>query len=226
LGALPTIPADTSVDVTELVENREAHLQALKEHLARAQNKMKQMADRLRTDLQFQVGDQVLLKLQPYTQSTVASRPYPKLSHKYYGPYSISEKISPVAYKLHLPDGVQIHPVFHISQLKPYTPDHTPVYEHLPTISDLEAAKAVPASILDRRLVKKGNTAVLQVKVAWTNLPATSTTWEDYYVLHARFPSAPAWGQAGSSGGGGVTPAAAHELGPVYTSTGKKGGSD
>jgi hypothetical protein len=176
LGALPTIPADTSVDVTELVENREAHLQALKEHLARAQNKMKQMADRLRTDLQFQVGDQVLLKLQPYTQSTVASRPYPKLSHKYYGPYSISEKISPVAYKLHLPDGVQIHPVFHISQLKPYTPDHTLVYEHLPTISDLEAAKAVPASILDRRLVKKGNTAVLQVKVAWTNLPATSTT--------------------------------------------------
>jgi hypothetical protein len=71
LGALPTIPADTSVDVTELVKNKEAHLQALKEHLARAQNKMKQMADRLRTDLQFQVEDHVLLKLQPYTQSTV-----------------------------------------------------------------------------------------------------------------------------------------------------------
>jgi hypothetical protein len=44
----------------------------------------------------------------------------------------------------------------------------------------------------------------LQVKVAWTNLSATSTTWEDYYVLRARFPSALAWGQAGSSGGGGV----------------------
>ena len=73
-----TIPST----VAELVENRELHLQSPKQHLAVAQNRMKVMADRKRTDLQFSVGDQVLLKLQPYTQSSVANRPFPKLAYK------------------------------------------------------------------------------------------------------------------------------------------------
>jgi hypothetical protein len=32
-------------------------------------------------------------------------------------------------------------------------------------------------------LVKKGNTTIPQVKVTWTVLPESSSTWEDYYVL-------------------------------------------
>lgn len=35
------------------------------------------------------VGDQVLLKLQPYTQSSVANPPFPKLSFKYFGLYKV-----------------------------------------------------------------------------------------------------------------------------------------
>jgi hypothetical protein len=62
------------------IANRELHLDSLKENLAIAQNRMKLFADKKRQDYSFSVGDQVLLKLQPYTQSTVASRPYPKLA--------------------------------------------------------------------------------------------------------------------------------------------------
>jgi hypothetical protein len=61
---------------------------------------MKQLADRTRNDFQFAVGDQVPLKLQPYTQSSVANRPYLKLAFKYYGPYTVLDKIGSVAYKL------------------------------------------------------------------------------------------------------------------------------
>jgi hypothetical protein len=56
--------------------------------------------------------------------------------------------------------------------------------------------------------VKKGNAALLQVLIRWTNLPATCATWKDYDVVHHRFPAAPAWGQAGSPGGDTVTAAA------------------
>ena len=172
---------------------------------------MKLTADKKRTDCQFAVGDQVLLKLQPYTQSSVANRPYPKLAYKYFGPYTVIQKVGTVAYRLQLPDDAQIHDVFHVSQLKPYTPDYTPIYDSLPILSYLEAAKATPLEIMEHRVVKKGNTAVPQVKLRWTGLPPSSTTWEDYYIVKHRFPDAPAWGQAASRAGGGVTPGPAPE---------------
>jgi len=115
IGAIPSIPSSTSTSVAEIIEHHELHLQSLKEHLARAQNRMKQVADTKCTDYQFTVGDKVLLKLQPYTQSTVANRPYPKIAYKYFGPYTILEKVGSVAYRLQLPEGSMIHPIFHIS---------------------------------------------------------------------------------------------------------------
>jgi hypothetical protein len=170
---------------------------------------MKLMAYKKRTDFQFQVGDQVLLKLQPYTQSTVANRPYPKLAYKYFRPYKVLERIGQVAYRLELPGNAMIHPVFHLSQLKQFTPDYTPVYETLPVITDLEASAAVPQRVIDRRLVQKGNRAIPQVRVTWTGLPDTVATWEDYNIVKQRFLKAPAWGQADSLAGGGVTAKAA-----------------
>jgi len=201
------MPSDTSPFIVEIIEHREQHLQSLKYNLARAQNRMKLLADQKCHDFTFSMGDQVLLKLQPYTQSTVASRPYPKLAFKYFGPYTVLERVGSVAYRLQLLKDSLIHPVFHISQLKPFSADYTLVYDLLPVITDLEAADTVPEAIVDRRLVKKGNTAIPQVKLTWVGLPASATTWEDYNVVKQRFPTAPAWGQAGTQAEGGVTPA-------------------
>jgi len=188
----PTISTETSPDITEIIEHREQHLEVLKQRLLTAQNRMKLQADKKRTERVFTVGDKVLLKLQPYTQSSVASKPYPKLAYKYFGPYTVLERIGSVAYKLELPEGSQVHPVFHISQLKQYHPDHSPVFSNLPMLSDIQASSAQPLAILDRRLVKKGNTAIPQVLLSWTGLPTSATTWEDYYVVKTRFPDAPA----------------------------------
>jgi len=73
--------------------------------------------------------------------------------------------------------------VFHISQLKPFVADFTPVYSTLLVTSDLEDATATPKEIIDRRLAQKGNSAIPQVKVVWIRLLASSATWEDYYML-------------------------------------------
>lgn len=51
---------------------RQQFLQLLKENLNTAQARMKYFADNMRTDTEFEVGDQVYLKLQPYRQSSLA----------------------------------------------------------------------------------------------------------------------------------------------------------
>ncbi|KAJ1263402.1 hypothetical protein BS78_09G182100 [Paspalum vaginatum] len=138
LAAEP-VTLDTNIQsVQDLITARQRHLSFLKAHLIAAQNRMKQHADKNRIELAFQVGDQVLLKLQPYAQSSLINRPFPKLDFYYFGPYSVLERVGSVAYGLKLPDDCTIHPVFHVSQLKPYTAGYTPVYTDLPTIPDLD----------------------------------------------------------------------------------------
>jgi hypothetical protein len=142
----PSVSPDVSPPVAKLIQDRELHLQALRHHLGVAHNKMKLQVDKKRVHLEFQVGDKVLLKLQPYVQTSVANIPYPKLSFKYYGPYEVVQRIGSVAYKLQLHEDSHIHPVFHISQLKPFYADYTPVYFELPKMTDLTATPVSPRS--------------------------------------------------------------------------------
>jgi hypothetical protein len=64
-------------------------MELLKKNLEAAQARIKLFADRNRTDRTFQVGDMVLLKVQPYAQAAVINRPYPKLAYRYFWPYQI-----------------------------------------------------------------------------------------------------------------------------------------
>jgi hypothetical protein len=117
----------------------------------------------------------------------------------------VLERIREVAYRLELPVKAQVHPVFHISQLKAFTPNNVHVFSTLPRYEDLNKQGVVPLEILDRRLVKKGNKAVSQVLIWWSNIPQEPATWEDYYVLRQKFSDASAWGQADSLEGANVT---------------------
>lgn len=192
-GAMPnlTVPPDSTVHSTAL--EYQAQNELLRAQLLHAQQRMKSYADKNRTERDFAVGDHVLLKLQPYAQQSVVNRPYPKLSYKFFGPFQILERIGPVAYKLELPAAAQVHPVFHVSQLKPFQANYSPVFSELPVATDFAAVSPVPAAILQRRLVRKGNAATPQVLVQWAHLPLDAATWEDYYVLKQRYPNADLW---------------------------------
>jgi hypothetical protein len=189
----------------------EQHTQRQHQHLSIAQERFKRKADRHRTEREFAVGESVLLKLQPYTQSTVANRPCKKLAYKFFGPFPVEQRVGTLAYRLTLPANSKIHPVFHVSQLKPFTPDYTPVFSELPQPPDLSAVSAQPLEILDHRMVKKGNAAMVQVRIKWSSLPNEAATWEDYDVLRLRYPNAVIWEGVSSQGGANVTTEATPE---------------
>ncbi|KAL8151329.1 hypothetical protein V2J09_021137 [Rumex salicifolius] len=112
---LPYLPGESSSAVVDRsLRKREELLDMLKFHLLRAQNRQKQAADARRSAREFQIGDYVYLKLQPYRQQSLKNRRIPhKLSPRFYGPFRVSDRVGTVAYKLELPVSAAIHNVFH-----------------------------------------------------------------------------------------------------------------
>ncbi|KAK4388622.1 hypothetical protein Sango_2199200 [Sesamum angolense] len=161
---------------------------------------MKLYADKKRTEREFLVGDEVFLKLQPYKQTSVALRKQLKLSAKYYGPYKVLEKIGKVAYKLALPPGSKIHPVFHVLLLKKKIGTRYFPSVSLPDFED-EVFKVYPSAILARRLVPRNNVGVPQVLIQWSHGSPDQATWEDYKDMAAKFPGFDPWGQGSKKGG-------------------------
>ncbi|XP_077242624.1 uncharacterized protein LOC143883156 [Tasmannia lanceolata] len=163
--SLPSyIPGTSSIEAvnTEL-QNRDAVLIRLKTNLTQAQSRMKCMADKKRLDKNFDVGTWVLLKLQPYRQQSLANRFSQKLSKRFFGPYQILDKVGKVAYKLQLPEGSRIHPVFHVSQVKPYYGPSPQSVCTLP-LQDLNNQPLItPLAILGQRMVYQQGKPVQQV---------------------------------------------------------------
>jgi hypothetical protein len=163
---------------------------------------MKMQADKKRSDRVFQAGDRVFMKLQPYIQSSVAPRAHHKLLFKYYGPYTVLERVGEAAYRLQLPPRSRIHPVLHVSQLNQALGPHCQVQTDLP---DPDASFVVPVRVLQRRFRRKDSKLVPQALIQWSDQPDVLATWEDLEELQQRFPRAPAWGQAAFQGRGDVS---------------------
>ncbi|KAA8542122.1 hypothetical protein F0562_023274 [Nyssa sinensis] len=178
-------------EVDQQLLNRDELLRHLKTNLEKSVTRMKHMADKKRRDISFEPGDQVLLKLHPYRQQTAFKRVHQKLASRFYGPYPILEKIGAVAYKLQLPEGTRIHPVFHVSLLKQYQEtghSDAPQPAELPPFTDDGVAILAPHAILDTRWLKQGNHLVEESLVQWKHLPAEDATWEPTQKLLALYP--------------------------------------
>ncbi|XP_052732445.1 uncharacterized protein LOC128196243 [Vigna angularis] len=141
-------------------------------------SRQKSYADRRRRPLEFAVGDHVFLRLNPITGVGRAVRPK-KLSPKFIGPYQILRKIGPVAYELALPPQLSnLHPVFHVSQLRKYIADSS----HILELEDVRlhqdrTFEMKPVRVEDVRTKYYKGKAVHLVKIVWDEKTG-DTTWE------------------------------------------------
>jgi hypothetical protein len=195
----------TMPDLAQWLKDKEDMTKLIQQHLLRAQQRMKSQADKKRVKRFFNVGDKVYLKLQPYVQTSVARRSNQKLSYKYFGPFTILQRVGAVAYKLELPPGSLIHPVVHVSLLKPALPANTTVEQDLPLQCLSLTNHIVPIAVLNSKQLQAGTTPVTLVLVQWSYLPSSWVTWENKNQLLKDYPNAPAWGQAGKQHEGTVT---------------------
>ncbi|MCH84611.1 hypothetical protein A2U01_0005443, partial [Trifolium medium] len=182
------VQGETRVEAVqkELIDRDEA-LRQLRAHLLRAQERMKQQADK-RSDKSFEIGEWVFVKLRAHRQQSVVSRINAKLAARYYGPYPVVERIGAVAYKVKLPEGSRVHPVFHVSLLKKAVGS----YHEEETLPDcLEGEKGLlyePEAIIAHRTVQVHGEEVSQVLVHWKGQIAEEATWEDTIVMKSQYP--------------------------------------
>ena len=105
------------------------------------------------------------------------------MASRFYGPYQIEEKVEKVAYKLKLPEGSRIRPIFHVSLLKRQVGETKATSTELPPLTDDGEIIMEPEAILDTRWVKKGSSFVDESLVQWKKLPKEDAMWENTQEL-------------------------------------------
>ncbi|VFR02979.1 unnamed protein product [Cuscuta campestris] len=176
--------------VDEFLTERTTVLADVKRNLVDMQQRMTSQANRHRRDVEFKVGDEVLLKLQPYRQFSVARPQSAKLARRYYGPFSVLERISKVAYKLQLPPGSRIHDVFHVSLLRPFVQgDSSCPVAALPKDFHGGAPILVPTWAISSRTVLVAGVPMEQWLIEWSDGSSADATWEPTDHIRESYPT-------------------------------------
>ncbi|GJY89853.1 putative reverse transcriptase domain-containing protein [Tanacetum coccineum] len=102
----------------ELVQETTEKISQIKDRLKAVCDRQKSYADKKRKPLKFSVGDHVLLKVSTW-KGVVRFGKKGKLAPRFVGPFEITKRIGPVAYRLRLPEELNgVHDMFHVSNRK------------------------------------------------------------------------------------------------------------
>jgi hypothetical protein len=175
LSPLATVVPSRSATpaVTEYVQGMQDALKSARSNILSAQQRQKVYADRKRRDHPFKVGDSVLLAAR---QNQLPPGLSSKLSAKYFGPFPIIAAVGTHAFKLELPESVTIHPVFHVSQLKPFIPSAVEAVptQPPPVYADRRGGIFAVEAILGKRKYR----GRWQYLVKWDGYDDSENTWE------------------------------------------------
>jgi hypothetical protein len=113
-------PGERAAPMLQRLHDMKVALEAARALLQQAQDRMAEFANKTRRPAEFKVGDEVLLSAKNLQLAKGLTH---KLALKYLGPFRVTAVVSPVTYRLELPDTLAIHNSFHVSLLKPWVPD-------------------------------------------------------------------------------------------------------
>jgi hypothetical protein len=153
-----------------LLRNREEALAA--HELARSR-----MADRRKsTFVPFRKGDKVWLD-----SRNLKTIYHKKMKPKREGPFSITEVLGPVTYRLQLPVSWRVHNVFHASLLRPYKENEIYGENFTEPPAELVEGEEVyeVETILNHRKRGRG----YQYYVKWRGYPITDASWEPEHAF-------------------------------------------
>jgi hypothetical protein len=199
LGFHPKVPhthllhedGDSNPDAASFALARNDDLLAAQQCLVRAQSRMKIQYDRNRVPAVFAVGSEVVISTR-----NLRLRGCAKYLPRYVGPFRVIKAIGPRgdatvvpnAYQVALPAGWNIHPVFNVSVLKPYTRGG-PGLQHLhPLPALLDDYSYVIESIVSHETDKNALHGI-RFRVHLHDTPADSDMWEDESSLGVQCPT-------------------------------------
>ncbi|WVZ94733.1 hypothetical protein U9M48_040597 [Paspalum notatum var. saurae] len=163
----------------DLVTQAEEQVRFIRENLKRARSRRKSYSDRRRRPLVFKEGDHVYLRVSPM-KGVHRFGVKGKLAPRYVGPFKISEKCGPVAYRLELPPRLAaVHDIFHVSQLKkcPRVPEEEIDTSQVQIEPDL-TYEAGPVKVPDQKQRSTRRSTVTMYKVQWSEHTEEEATWE------------------------------------------------
>ena len=102
-----------------------------------------------------------------------------KLQRKFVGPFWVIEIIAQQAYRLSLPDGWKIHPVFHVSLLKDWRTADLHEDQAVPAdeVPDVEEPYYKIERILRWRKEKRNKNILKEYLVLWNGCPIEEASW-------------------------------------------------
>ncbi|XP_074265877.1 uncharacterized protein LOC141588329 [Silene latifolia] len=173
----------------QMIQDMIEQIQVIRQKMKAAQDRQKSYADLRRSDIEFEVGDKVLLKVSPM-RGVMRFGKRGKLSPKFIGPYEILNRVGEVAYRLALPPALdRVHNVFHVSQLRKYVSDPSHVIEpETVQLNESLTYEEVPKEILDHKVRSTRNGETRLVKVLWSHHNVEEATWEAEAAMRERYP--------------------------------------
>ena len=162
--------------IESIFENRDQVMHRVRSLLKSAQDRQKSYADQSRRPHDFTAGQQVLLSTKNLQFQGKGIR---KLYPKYVGPFSIITMHGLNAAVLDLPHDWNLHPVFHVSLLKPFVPrpDSMDDLPPLPPVIDGVPTYKVE-QILTHRDRSVGRKTIREYLIQWSGLGPEHNSWQ------------------------------------------------